>query len=987
LVNISRPVDPNFDLDMRDRRWPVGGGETGALIREYDWSRTSLGAKAGWPQSLRIALDMILASPVPMVMLWGGDGVMLYNDGYATFAGARHPRLLGSKVLEGWPEVADLNRRVLATGLRGETLSFRDEHLVLYRHGRPEDVWLDLDHSPIRDETGTPAGVLTIVVETTQRVLAERGHREAEQALRELNTVLAAEREAVKDANRRLVAETDFLHGLFQQAPSFMAVLRGPDHVFTLANASYLRLVGYREVIGKTVRDALPELASQGFFELLDNVYSSGEPFVGRESRLLLQVASGGPIEERFLDFIYQPITRADGTVAGIFVEGVDVTDRLMTSERLRVAQRAGGVGTFEWLPETGKMVVSEEYRRIWGLDPSGDVTNQQLVALIHPDDRNLAGPAQLVASDNPIGYAEYRIKRPDTGEERWIARRGEVLESAGISPRYVGVVFDITERKRIENALREADERMRFALRAGRLGFWEFDVASELLVASDICKENFGRAPEASFGYAELLAAIHPDDRSPQQSAVAAALASGADLDIEYRVVWPDATEHWLQIYGRPTVVAGRSRRLVGVSLDITQRKRSEAVLRELNETLEQRVTEEVAERTKAESALRQAQKMEAVGQLTGGIAHDFNNLLQGITGSLDLVLSRMAQGRMHDVERFITAAMNSANRAAALTHRLLAFSRRQPLNPKPVEANQLVISMEDLLRRTMGERIEIELRLDDRLSLTLCDPNQLESALLNLAINARDAMPDGGILTIETSNAMLDLAYAAANSEVQPGPYVCVAVGDCGTGMDPEVTARAFDPFFTTKPIGKGTGLGLSMIYGFARQSDGHVRIDSTVGQGTRVSLYLPRLSGDAASEEKAALSAEVGQAGGDYTVLVVEDDAIVRALIVEVLEELGYRVLAGADGPSGLDLLVAEQRIDLLVTDIGLPGLSGTEIADAARRDRPDLKVLFMTGYADDSSLVGRTLHRGMQIIAKPFSIEILRRRIHDLLNDDL
>ncbi len=398
--------------------------------------------------------------------------------------------------------------------------------------------------------------------------------------------------------------------------------------------------------------------------------------------------------------------------------------------------------------------------------------------------------------------------------------------------------------------------------------------------------------------------------------------------------------------------------------------------------------VTAEVATATtlaETEAALRQAQKMEAVGQLTGGIAHDFNNLLQGITGSLEIVQRRVAEGRTGELDRFITGASTAAQRAAALTHRLLAFSRRQPLDPKPVRANTLVASMEDLLRRTIGERINLELVLAGGLWVTRCDANQLESAILNLVINARDAMPDGGQLTIETCNAQLDSAYAARQRDLKPGHYVCICVSDTGTGMDADIIAKAFEPFFTTKPIGQGTGLGLSMIYGFAQQSEGYARIYSEVGKGTTFKLYLPRDRSAAEDAEPAPPPVEQQRAQDGEIVLVVEDEAVVRGLIVDVLEELGYTAIEAVDGPSGLAQLQSPQRIDLLVTDIGLPGLNGRQVADAARIVRPDLKVLFMTGYAENAALASGFLEPGMAMITKPFAMEALATRIRTMIAD--
>jgi nitrogen-specific signal transduction histidine kinase len=402
------------------------------------------------------------------------------------------------------------------------------------------------------------------------------------------------------------------------------------------------------------------------------------------------------------------------------------------------------------------------------------------------------------------------------------------------------------------------------------------------------------------------------------------------------------------------------------------------------LNATLEQQVEERTAQLREREEALRQAQKMEAIGQLTGGIAHDFNNLLTGIVGSLDLMQTRIAQGRTDSIDRYAKAAMSSANRAAALTHRLLAFARRQPLDPKPVNVNQLIASMEDLLRRTIGESIAMELVTAGGLWSTLCDPNQLESAILNLAINARDAMPDGGRLTIETANSHLDNAYAAAQRDVAPGQYVAICVTDTGAGMPPDVIARAFDPFFTTKPLGQGTGLGLSMVYGFAKQSEGHVRIYSEVGQGTTVRIYLPRHGGVAEDEASGTGLTAPPRAEPGQTVLVVEDDPVVRNLVVEVLQDIGYRTLEAADGPGGLKILHSSARIDLLVSDVGLPGLNGRQLADQGRERRPDLKVLFITGYAENATIANGFLDPGMAMITKPFAVEHLAMRIREMID---
>jgi len=381
-------------------------------------------------------------------------------------------------------------------------------------------------------------------------------------------------------------------------------------------------------------------------------------------------------------------------------------------------------------------------------------------------------------------------------------------------------------------------------------------------------------------------------------------------------------------------------------------------------------------------EEQLRQSQKMEAVGQLTGGIAHDFNNLLTGITGSLELLQTRVAQGRLGEVERYVTAAQGAAKRAASLTHRLLAFSRRQTLDPKPTNINRLVTGMEELIRRTVGPAVTVEVVGAAGLWTTLIDPSQLENALLNLCINARDAMPDGGQLTIETANKWLDLR-AARERELPPGQYLSLCVTDTGTGMTPDVIKRAFDPFFTTKPIGMGTGLGLSMVYGFARQSGGQVRIYSEIGRGTTMCIYLPRHHGQEDDAEGVADLVDAPRAEQGRAVLVVDDEPTVRMLVAEVLEDLGCTAIEAADGAAGLRVLQSDARIDLLITDVGLPGgMNGRQVADAGRVLRPGLKVLFITGYAENAVVGNGHLDYGMHVLTKPFAMEVLASQIRQL-----
>ena len=425
-------------------------------------------------------------------------------------------------------------------------------------------------------------------------------------------------------------------------------------------------------------------------------------------------------------------------------------------------------------------------------------------------------------------------------------------------------------------------------------------------------------------------------------------------------------------------------------------KQRRAQHVVQRLNRSLERRVEERTqelqllntrlvrasSEREAVEEQLRQAQKMEAVGQLTGGLAHDFNNLLTGISGSLELLQTRVAQGRTAELGRYITAAQEASRRAAALTHRLLAFSRRQTLDPRPTDVSRLVAGMDELIRRTVGPAVEVEVVGTVGLWTVLVDPNQLENALLNLCINARDAMPGGGHLRIETGNVELD-ERGAREHELRTGEYITLCVSDTGTGMSPEVIQRAFEPFFTTKPIGMGTGLGLSMIYGFVQQSGGQACIRSEPGQGATICLYLPRHSGDAESAAERASRVGAARALQGETVLVVDDEPTVRMLITEVLEELGYAAVEAVDGPAGLKVLQSDVRLDLLITDVGLPGgMNGRQVADAARMVRPGLKVLFITGYAENAVLSQGQLEPGMHVLTKPFTMDTLASRVKEL-----
>jgi PAS domain S-box-containing protein len=488
-----------------------------------------------------------------------------------------------------------------------------------------------------------------------------------------------------------------------------------------------------------------------------------------------------------------------------------------------------------------------------------------------------------------------------------------------------------------------------------------------------------------AALAGAAWLNIVHPDDQAMTWSAWQSALSTCETYEVEFRLRRADGVWRWHIARAVPIRGAdGAIQRWIGTNTDIEEPKTTADALAALNATLERQVSERTAELMAAEQSLRQSQKMEAVGQLTGGLAHDFNNLLTGISGSLELLERRVGQGRHGELEQYLAIAQGAARRAASLTHRLLAFSRRQTLDPKPTDVDRLVADMDELVRRTVGPAITVTAMPASTPCTTLVDPHQLENALLNLCINARDAMPDGGRIDIETGWREISCP-AAFELDLPPGRYVTLTVRDTGGGMTPDVMARAFDPFFTTKPLGQGTGLGLSMVYGFVRQSGGQARIESQHSVGTAVTLLLPSYDGEYDENEASDTMTDMPRAQQGETVLVVDDEPSVRMLVTEVLEDLGYAAIEAEDGKTALKILESARRIDLLITDVGLPGgLNGRQLADAARTSRPGLNVLFITGYAESAVIGQENLASGMSIIAKPFALEALAARIQAIIS---
>ena len=684
-------------------------------IRAFDWSRTELGPFDTWSKSLRCNVQMLLASPVPLVMLWGKPGYMIYNDAYSVFAGGRHPYLLGTPVELGWPEIAEFNRNVVDTCLAGGTLSYRNKELELSRNGQPEAVFMDLSYSPVADDDGRPGGVLAIVVETTAHMLSERLREQAQAAYRAEN-------------------------------------------------------------------------------------------------------------------------------------------------ERVRLALNAGALlGSFVWDIKANLLSGDERFARTF----------------CFPAEQSL------------------QHMSPDAASAR-----------------------------------------------------------------------------------------IHPYDLPQVEQQVQQALKNGGAFNAEYRILRPDGSYSWVLASGCCELnEQGEAFRFPGVLIDIHERKSAEESLLKFTRDLEQRVVAEVDARLAAEEQLRQSQKLEAIGGLTGGVAHDFNNLLQVIAGNLHLLARHESENP--NVQRRVGAALAAVERGAMLSAQLLAFARRQPLSPAVFDTRQIYQGLGEMLQRALGENIDIDVQMPADPWSVHVDRNQLENALLNLAINARDAMHGEGTITISGKNLTLDRQFCLGKG-ISAGDYVQLSVHDTGDGMDSETLKQAFEPFFTTKADGHGTGLGLSMVFGFVKQSGGHIDMTSTPGEGTVVRMYFPR-SLRIQTREQPVRRAQ--HDGGHETILVVEDHEEVRDTAVEFLQAAGYQVLVAANGDSAMQVLQDGTKVDLIFTDVVMPGLiKSSDLAAWAKVQVPPVAVLFTSGHTRDIISRNHQLSPDTHLLSKPYSPDALMSMIHHVLGGD-
>ncbi len=993
----------------------------GGLISGFDWSQTSLGPIEVWSPVFCAHVATMLGAPAPLMIFAGPEGVLLYNDASLPFAVARSPAALGETIGQIWPEISEAMRPLLLAGQDG----YAAEALTLESiPGLPE---FSLQCSPLMNEIGKTIGVLA---KAARRDEGGESALNQSSALREvagtmprqiwtanaqgrvdwMNPYLRAFLGTTSDdegwstfvyaADRALIArrwaEAVATGGLYE-AECRLQTASGA-YVWHLVIATPLRSaagvvegwVGSNHNIEARKEAEAEAVRARNRIWQLSSTYMLifDQEGIIRHSNQAIELGTGWRQEEiadqNLLSFVHPEDIETTSMVlarvaAGETVQGFECRCRMQNGDYRVIEWDVAPDGELNHAfgqDLTEKRGAMRALQRMWDISPilkivlrpGGEVVtvnpawtkalgwNEQasrarrMADFIAPDERE-----RLRLQFNDFSPAALRSELVVT----MLTKHGDWRQIAWTRVAEGGLLYgfgrDVTAERRAAAAAASANtERERIWVSSNDL----------LAIASgDGVLRSVNPAWERLLGYAEseilglrLLDLVIPEDRPEAEQTINDLVAGRAIRDSECRMN---------DRQGRLCLISWSADSL-GDSFYFVGR--------------------DISAQRDAEEQLRQAQKMEAVGQLTGGIAHDFNNLLQGIIGSLEMMSRRIQQSETQGLERFVTMAMNAADKAAALTHRLLAFSRRQPLDPKPVEANPLIISMEMLLRRTLGEHVDLQLDLQDELWLTLCDPNQLENALLNLAINARDAMPEGGKLIIRTTNVGLEGTTGPRRSEVTPGPYICVAVTDSGVGMDAATVAKVFEPFFTTKPLGHGTGLGLSMIYGFARQSNGHVRIDSEPGLGATVRLYLPRYDGEAAMLPPCLEEANMPAAALGDTVLVVEDEPVVRRLIVEVLAGLGYVALEAQDGPGGLKILQSRQRIDLLITDIGLPGLNGRQIADAARLLRPRLKILFMTGYAENVGMASGDLEPGMEIMAKPFAMDELAARVRGMLEPD-
>jgi PAS domain S-box-containing protein len=930
-----------------DGSFPSGGGEVAALIRQFDWTKTGLGPLAAWPQSLKTITDTLLRSPVPIVLLWGEDGIMIYNDAYSRFAGGRHPKLLGSKLREGWPEVADFNDHVMKMGLSGGTLAYRDQELTLYRHGGPEQVWMNLDYSPVLNEAGQPAGVIAIVVETTQHVMAERALKDRENDLARVQKIARVGGVAV-----------DLRHG-------FHSGRRSPE---------------YLEIHG------LSPGAPDSHEDWVGRVHPDDRD---RALQYFLTMVNGDAVR---YSTEYRIVRPSDGQVRWIAVEAqierdengrplrmvgahMDITERTLakqllkeTEERFRLIANSAPVPMWVSRLDGTRGFANQAYLDFLGLEYQEAVVFDWR-SILHPDDQarivreSVAGEA----SRKPF-VLEARYRRAD-GAWRWMRSESQPRwDPAGKHIGFIGVAHDITVAKQAEGELRRLNETLEQRIR---------ERTSQLESNEAQMRAIF----ETSNQYQGLLD-LQGNVIYANKTALAGIQSAAADVvgkpfwDSRWFSATPGASEAVRD--GFAAVKRGESVRTeMLLHLPVGDRYFDFAMRPVFDQhgnvagVLPEAI--DITDRRQAEEALRQSQKMEAVGQLTGGVAHDFNNLLTIIRSATDFLRRRdLPDDRRR---RYIDAISDTVDRASKLTGQLLAFARRQPLAPQVFDVGQQVEAIAQLIRPLVGSRIQIGIEIRDPECFAVADVAQFETSLINLAVNSRDAMDGEGLISISVGKA--DAIPASATGEKRHGEFIAISVGDTGTGIAPDRLAAIFEPFYTTKEVGKGTGLGLSQALGFAKQSGGEIVVASTPGDGSTFTVYLPQAKAPASHRQSGTGHRETATSGRGHRILIVEDNEDVGQFSTELLQDLGYTTRRADNARQALALIAADRSaFDLVFSDVIMPGINGVELAAIIRQQYPELPVVLASGY---SSVLAESAHQGFELIQKPYSVEALSRTL--------
>lgn len=918
-----------------------------STLDHFDWAATPLGPREHWPDALKTTYGIMTTSSFAMCATWGPERTLLYNEAYIPFLANRHPQALGQPIQAVWPDVWETIGPLVDKVLAGEPVHQQNMHLVMTRRGYPEDTYWTFSYSPLSDAAGNTNGFLNVAIETTRLVMIEQP--------------------AIANAERvQLALAAGAIIGTW-----FWDL---PTNRFTVDEA-FARNFGLDPALG---RDGLS----------LEQVLASVHPddVASLTEAINEAIARGGPYAHQYR------VRRADGRYYWLEANG-------------RVELAADGTGlSFPGVlinVEDRRAIEGERDRAIARVMALNEQLEQKVIAKTFERGRTWQITPDLLGVLNNEGYFE-------ASNPAWQATLGWTEDELAathflqwVHPR------DLAGTEAHWQRLKDTGEpalglENRFSCRNGEWRWLSWvavpDGGKTYCSARDVTREKLYRA--------ELRKRTAERDRLWESTND---LMGSAGLDGYFKTINPAwsqllgwDTEHLLSApfmefvveEDRPDVLGLMRRLAKGEKVSgFTSRLRGKngearsflwTAAPDTVPGIFHFVGRDVTAQHMAEESLRQSQKMEAIGQLTGGLAHDFNNLLAGVSGSLELMRLRIEQGRFHELTRYMSAAETATRRAAALTHRLLAFSRRQTLLPRPTDANQLIAGMLEMIQRTVGPGIRLESDLLPDLWTALVDASQLENTLLNLCINARDAMPGGGVIRATTRNLRIDDS-AGATLNLPPGEYLSLAVQDNGVGMPAAIVARAVEPFFTTKPMGEGTGLGLSMAYGFAKQSGGKMRIASVVGEGTVVTLYLPRHDGkpQASATPSAIVGLEATERTGK-TAVVVDDEPAIRMLVSEVLEELGFLVIEAADSAAGLRVLQSAAPVDLLISDVGLPGgMNGRQMADAALTGRPELPVLLITGYAENSLLTDGQLSPGMAVLTKPFTLDALASRIRELI----